>query len=340
MIPAMTLRAFDPSALRDAVAALSAGSLVAFPTETVYGLGADAISDVAVAKIFAAKGRPQNNPLIVHVADLAMAEAYATFPETALILAARFWPGPMTLVLPCRPNAPLAPAVTAGLATVALRMPQHDIAQHLVRAFGRGIAAPSANRTGHVSATTAAHVANDLAPHIALVLDGGASPLGLESTILAVHANNNATLLRSGHITAANVKAVLSDTAASLIDTSPDTTDTPSAPGQFASHYAPNAAVRLNATTITPGDAVLAFGALDAMRGLETAQRIVNLSATGNLAEAAQQLFASLRLLDQDRPATIAVAPIPDHGIGRAINDRLRRAAAPRSPHAATKPRV
>jgi L-threonylcarbamoyladenylate synthase len=314
----------SPRGLRAAAALLRAGELVAFPTETVYGLGADARNDRAVAAIFAAKGRPAFNPLIVHVADLAAAEALADFDPAARALAAAFWPGPLTLVLPRRPDADLAERATAGLPTVALRAPAHPLARRLLDAFGGPLAAPSANPSGRVSPTTRAHVVEGLGGRIAAVLDGGACAVGLESTILGFEAGAP-VLLRPGGLPAETIEAAL---GRPLLRRAGAAAGPVTAPGQLASHYAPVAALRLDATGPGPDEAWLGFGPVETLRpGL-------NLSPSGDLAEAAANLFAHLRAIDAIAAsaglARIAVAPIPETGLGVAINDRLRRAAAPR----------
>jgi L-threonylcarbamoyladenylate synthase len=311
------LAADDPAAIPAAVQALDAGALVAMPTETVYGLAADATDPRAVAGIFAAKGRPQFNPLIVHVADIEAAADIAVLPSAAELLAASFWPGPLTLVLPKREGSPIAELVTAGLPTVAIRVPSHPVARQLLAAFGKPIAAPSANRSGHVSATTAAHVAADFGGEVALILDAGPAPLGVESTIVGLA--GAPTLLRSGGIDREAIETALGQRLA----TPPPSTV--AAPGMMASHYAPAAALRLNATSIRPGETLIAFGP-----PLPGAVATVNLSPTQDLKEAAANLFAALRTLDGIAPV-IAVAPIPNYGLGEAINDRLARAAAPRT---------
>ena len=315
------LPASDPAAIAEAATALRAGELVGMPTETVYGLAGDATNPEAVARIFAAKGRPRFNPLIVHVASLAAAEDIGAFSDDALKLGARFWPGPLTLVVPSRATSPVAELATAGMATHALRVPSHPTAQALLAAFGRPLVAPSANRSGHVSATTAAHVAEDLAGGVSVILDAGAAPVGVESTIvgLAVH---RPILLRAGAVPRDRIEAVLGRALAE-----PAVSETPEAPGMLASHYAPRARVRLGATDVRPGEALLAFGRLPADARHATA--VVNLSERGDVVEAAANLFAALRALDR-RAAAIAVMPIPETGLGEAINDRLRRAAAPR----------
>jgi L-threonylcarbamoyladenylate synthase len=306
-----------------AVAALDRGALVAIPTETVYGLAADATRGEAVARIFAAKGRPRFNPLIAHVASPAAAEALALFGDEAKALAARFWPGPLTMVLPKREDAAVADLVTAGLDTIAIRMPAHAVAQALLAAFGRPLAAPSANRSGHVSPTTAAHVEADLGDNVAVILDAGPTEVGVESTIVGWHARR-AVLLRPGGLPRGAIEAVLGHPLAGR----PADAARPVAPGMLASHYAPAAAVRLDATDVREGEALLAFGpALPA--GAGKAAATINLSATGDLVEAAANLFAALRALDR-KAGTIAVMPIPHEGLGEAINDRLTRAAAAR----------
>ena len=308
--------------LAAAVLALRAGKLVAMPTETVYGLAADATNGEAVAGIFAVKGRPRFNPLIVHVGSLAEAEAIAEFSTEARRLGETFWPGPLTLVLPKRSDAPIADLVTAGLDTVAVRVPAHPVARDLIDAFGAPIAAPSANLSGHVSPTTAAHVAADLGDQVACILDAGASRIGVESTVVGL-VQDKPMLLRPGGLSREVIEECLEralelPTAASGI----------SAPGMLASHYAPAARLRLNATNVRPGEALLAFGP----RLPETAERataVKNLSDSGNLTEAAANLFAALRELDKTS-LEIAVMAIPGGGLGEAINDRLQRAATPR----------
>lgn len=309
------LAASDAGVAR-AAALLRAGELVAFPTETVYGLGGDAKNDAAVARIFAAKGRPRFNPLIAHVADLAAAEALALFDDTARAMAQAFWPGPLTLVLPMRPGCGISPLVTAGHDTIALRLPAHPLARALMRAFGGPLAAPSANPSGRVSPTRAEHVLAGLSGRIAAVLDGGACEVGVESTILSL--GDAPRLLRPGGIPVEALEEALrrplplggSETA-------------PNAPGQLASHYAPGAAVRLGAHAAETGEILVGFGPV---------KGDLTLSANGDLVEAAAKLFHILREADAlaGPQGRIAFAPVPDHGLGRAINDRLRRAAAPR----------
>lgn len=315
-----------PEAIALAAAALRRGELVALPTETVYGLGADATNARAVAGIYEAKGRPRFNPLIVHVASAEQAAAIAVLGPKAVRLAEAFWPGPLTLVVPLRQGAGIADLVTAGLDTVAVRVPSHPVAHALIVAAGRPIAAPSANRSGHVSPTLAQHVADDLGDAPAVILDGGPTAHGLESTI--VDASGDAVLLlRAGVITAEAIEKVLGEKLVRRDEAAIDgEANRPTAPGQLASHYAPRAPLRLDAVETRPGEALLAFGA-----GVPShAGPMVNLSLNGDLVEAAANLFAALRKLDAMRPAGIAVMPIPDNGLGEAINDRLRRGAAPR----------
>ena len=304
-----------------AAAALRAGKLVAFPTETVYGLGADATNDDAVAAIFAAKRRPRFNPLIAHVADAAAAERLATFSDKARKLAAAFWPGPLTLVLPRAAECPVSLLASAGLDTIALRVPAHPLARELLRAFGGPVAAPSANVSGRLSPTEAEHVAeSELAADVFLILDGGECAVGVESTIIGFDDEGRATLLRPGGIARAEIERVID---APLI--TPLETGAPSAPGQLTSHYAPRARLRLNADEPQAGEMYLAFcpAAPQGVPGL-------NLSPAGDLKEAAANLFAYLRILDDTGVDMIAVAPVPHEGLGEAINDRLTRAAAPR----------
>jgi L-threonylcarbamoyladenylate synthase len=311
----------DAKAISRAAGLLREGRLVAFPTETVYGLGADATSDEAVAGVFEAKARPQFNPLIVHVADVAAARRLGRFDPTALALADAFWPGPLTLVVPRAKNCPVSLLASAGLDTLALRIPAHPVAHALLVATGRPVVAPSANPSGRLSPTTAAHVAEGLGTRVAMILDGGRCAIGIESTIIGID-DNMPVLLRAGAIERAAIEAVLGHELA----TPRDGGDRPSAPGQLASHYAPRAVLRLDAKAINAGEALLAFGA-DPPRH---AGAMLNLSATGDLREAAANLFAHLRELDATGAATIAVMPIPHDGLGEAINDRLARAAAPR----------
>ncbi|MER8624689.1 L-threonylcarbamoyladenylate synthase [Mesorhizobium sp. M1143] len=308
-------------AMEQALALLEGGDVVAIPTETVYGLASDATNGVGVARIFEAKGRPRFNPLIAHVADLAMAERIAIFDPLSKRLAEAFWSGPLTLVLPLRPGNGIHPLVTAGLDTIALRMPR-GFGGELIARLGRPLAAPSANSSGKISATTAQAVAADLGAKIRLVVDGGATPVGLESTIVKVE-GNSVRLLRPGGIAAADIEAV---TGLKLQRGAPAGIE---APGRRASHYAPGAAVRLDAQNVVEGEALLAFGVRRA-EGWQAAAALRNLSASGDLREAASNLFAYLQELDRSGAATIAVEPIPFEGLGEAINDRLFRAAAPR----------
>jgi L-threonylcarbamoyladenylate synthase len=308
----------DPETIARAAALLRDGRLVGFPTETVYGLGGDATNDHAVAAIFAAKRRPRFNPLIVHVPGLAEAESLAVFDARARILAAQFWPGPLSLVLARRPDCGLSLLASAGLDTVAIRAPSHPVAQALLRAAGRPVAAPSANRSGRLSPTEAGHVAEELGDAVALILDGGRCPMGLESTVLDLTAATP-VLLRPGGVTREALAALLG----SISGLSPAAIKSP---GMLASHYAPALPLRCDAAEARPGEALLAFGA-EPPPGFAG---VLWLSRSGDLAEAAANLFAMLRRLDRPPFTGIAVMPIPEHGLGRAINDRLRRAAAPR----------
>jgi L-threonylcarbamoyladenylate synthase len=311
--------AADDDAIAAAAQRLNAGELVAFPTETVYGLGGDATSDRAVARIFEAKGRPRFNPLIVHVPDAEAARAQVAFDARTDRLAARFWPGALTLVLPRRPDCTVSLLASAGFDSLAVRAPRHAVAHALLIACGRPIAAPSANASGKVSPTTAEHVAHSLGTKVALILDGGRCPVGIESTVLDL-TGTTPVLLRPGGVTAEELTNVLGRLDA------PAATDVrgPKSPGMLASHYAPELPLRLEARDVRPGEALLAFGA-DAITG---AAAVENLSPSGDLAEAAANLFAMLRALDRPGLTGIAVMPIPERGLGRAINDRLRRAAA------------
>jgi L-threonylcarbamoyladenylate synthase len=363
------------AAIAEAAAALAAGRLVAFPTETVYGLGADATDDAAVARLYAAKERPSFNPLIAHVAGnhvagnhaagshvagshvagapvaggaasaaaageseaaIAAACRLAHFDASALRLAAAFWPGPLTLVLPKVPGCPVGELATAGLDTIAVRAPSHPVARAILSAFAKPVVAPSANRSGRVSPTSAQHVLDDLAGRIDLIIDGGAAAMGVESTVLACRGGEVA-LLRPGAIPRAAVEQILGR-AVAVAATAHDlgagegthgTAARPLAPGMLASHYAPRAAVRLNAVAVAPGEALLAFGPV-LPPGAGRASAVLNLSGRGDLVEAAANLFGHLRLLDGAETSSIAVMPVPDDGLGEAINDRLRHAAAPR----------
>lgn len=291
-----------------AVAALKAGELVILPTETVYGLAADAADPVAVARIFEAKGRPRFNPLIAHVADLAQAEGIALFDDRARALAERFWPGPLTLVLPIRDRDVVSDLARAGLDTVAVRAPGHPLAHDVIAAFGRPVVAPSANRSGRPSPTTFADAVDETGAFAAAALDGGPCDVGLESTVVALI--DRPRLLRPGSVTRAQIEAVVGPLAEAE-------SDAKRSPGRLALHYAPDAPVRLNVDAPRDGEAYLAFGAPGPF----------SLSETGDLREAAANLFRRLREADRIRPIAIAVAPIPADGLGEAINDRLRRAA-------------
>lgn len=305
-------------AIGEAAQIIRAGGLVAFPTETVYGLGADARQGRAVARIFEAKGRPRFNPLIVHVAGIDEAAAYGVFTAEAERLAQAFWPGALTLVLPRREGAGLSDLVNAGLPTVALRVPSHEVARALIRAANAPIAAPSANISGRVSATRAEHVAADFSERIDMVLDGGPCAAGLESTIVAL-GGEEPSLLRSGAVAAEEIERIL---GRKLVRSGGSGIQ---APGMMQSHYAPRARLRLDADAPRPGEAFLAFGAHP-----HDDSPTLDLSPSGDMREAAANLFAYLRALDGSGIDTIAVAPIPAEGLGEAINDRLRRAAAPR----------
>ena len=330
-VTAKRVSATDPAAIELATRRLSAGGLVAFPTETVYGLGADATNGAAVAKLYAAKDRPAFNPLISHVADITAARKLARFDRAAEKLAAVFWPGPMTLVLPKARTCTVADLATAGLDTIAVRVPAHPVAHRLIAALGKPVVAPSANRSGHVSPTTADHVLADLADRIDLVLDGGPTPFGVESTIIAC-LDGAPTLLRPGGVPREDIVGVLGHTLAELPDACEGAAgdeDTPLAPGMLASHYAPHARLRLNSTVVNAGEALLAFGR-NLPPGADRAVTTLNLSIQGDLVEAAANLFSHLRALDRAGAPVIAVMPIPRGGLGEAINDRLARAAAPR----------
>ena len=322
--------AITPStpAVERAAQTLAAGGLVAFPTETVYGLGVDATNAAAVARLYDAKGRPSFNPLIAHVAETAAARPLARFNQAAERLALAFWPGPMTLVLPKLANCPVAELATAGLDTIAVRVPSHPIARAILIALGRPVVAPSANRSGHVSPTTAQHVLADLRGRIELIVDGGPTPMGLESTIVACL--DRPVLLRPGALPRADIERLLPLTEAPYSAAPPAHVDEiPIAPGALASHYAPQARLRLNARRVEAHEALLAFGPMP-VAGAEQAAAALNLSLRGDLIEAAANLFSRLRALDASGAATIAVMPVPRAGLGEAINDRLQRAAAPR----------
>ncbi len=319
----MTTRApADAASIARAAAVLREGGLVAFPTETVYGLGADATSAWAVARIYDAKGRPSFNPLIAHVVDIGAAQREARLSDAAIRLAEGFWPGPLTIVAPAAAEGSVCELARAGLPSVALRIPDHPVARALLAAFGKPIAAPSANRSGHVSPVTAAHVAQDLSGRVDMILDGGRTTAGLESTIVSF-CETAPVLLRPGAIAREKIEKALGcklaapERAAIL------------APGMTASHYAPDARLRLEAHEIHEGEAALDFGGrLTALA--PAGASVLDLSPRGDLVEAGANLFAYLREIDRLGAAKVAVAHIPERGLGEAINDRLRRAAAPR----------
>jgi L-threonylcarbamoyladenylate synthase len=316
----------EADAIAAAVQSLAAGGLVAFPTETVYGLGADATNGQAIARLYAAKGRPSFNPLIAHVADIAAAQRLARFNPAAERLAAAFWPGPLTLVLPKTADCPVADLATAGLDSIAVRVPGHPVARKLIAAFGKPVVAPSANRSGHVSPTTAAHVLADLRGCIDLIVDGGPTSVGVESTIIACL--GEPMLLRPGGLAREKIDALLGRALAEAPQGEMDEGEAPLAPGMLASHYAPRAKLRLNVRTVNEGEALLAFGPVHT--DPKRVAALLNLSSRGDLVEAAANLFSHLRALDAAGVTAIAVMPIPREGLGEAINDRLRRAAAPR----------
>jgi len=316
----------DTQAIAEAARILADGGLVAFPTETVYGLGADATNGTAIARLFAAKGRPSFNPLIAHVIDLAAARRLAVFDAAAERLAAAFWPGPLTLVLRKSAGCPVAELATAGLDSIAVRIPSHPVARDILTKLGRPVVAPSANRSGHLSPTTAEHVLADLGGRIDLIVDGGATSVGVESTILACL--DRPLLLRPGGLPRAEIERILDREIEDVPESAVDP-EAPLAPGMLASHYAPRAQLRLRAESVNEGEALLAFGP-KLPPGTEHAVRVLNLSPSGNLVEAAANLFSDLRTLDEANVATIAVMPVPFDGLGEAINDRLARAAAPR----------
>ena len=312
----VTVRTADSAAISAAAALIRDGRLVAFPTETVYGLGADATNGQAVASIFVAKGRPHFNPLIVHVKDVEQAQEFAAFSPLADELARTFWPGALTLVLPRREDCRLSLLVSAGLETVALRAPSHPVAARLIAEAGVPLAAPSANPSGRVSATLAAHVEEGFRGKLDMILDGGPTPLGIESTVIGFE-DRRPVLLRPGAVPREAIEKVTGALASPVCGAI-------TSPGRLASHYAPRARLRLNALEAAPDEALLAFGPNG-----PSARRVLNLSPRGDLREAAANLFAMLRTLDAEDGA-IAVMPIPSGGLGEAINDRLMRAAAPR----------
>ena len=312
-------RASDPGAIAGAAEILRGGGLVAFPTETVYGLGADATDDRAVARVFEAKNRPEFNPLIVHVPDIAAARSLVEWTDAAQALAARFWPGPLSLVLPRLPDCPVSKLAAAGLPTLAVRTPLGAAARALLKEAGRPVAAPSANPAGAVSPTRAEHVVDMLGDAVDLVLDDGPCAVGIESTVLDLGGETPA-LLRPGGLPAEEIEALTGRLARQ------GDPDTPRSPGQLASHYAPALPLRIGAGDPGPGEALLSFGP-DTPSGA-AAER--NLSASGNPVEAAANLFAALHALDRSGCTGILAMPVPETGLGRAIMDRLRRAAAPR----------
>ncbi|MDB5607067.1 MAG: threonylcarbamoyl-AMP synthase [Bradyrhizobium sp.] len=312
------------AAVAAAARCLVAGGLVGFPTETVYGLGADATNPAAIARLYQAKGRPSFNPLIAHIGDLEAARRIARFDAQATALAEAFWPGPLTLVLPKTDDCAVADLATAGLDTIAIRVPAHPLAREILRAFGGPVVAPSANLSGHVSPTTAAHVRSDLAGRIDLIVDGGAVPVGVESTIVGCF--DIPMLLRPGGLPRDQIERALGRALVQPPDDAGNDTGQPLAPGMLASHYAPRTPVRLNAGRVEAGEALLAFGPVT-VPGVDAATSVMNLSAHGDLNEAAANLFGYLRVLDTKGARAIAVMPVPHHGLGEAINDRLRRAA-------------
>jgi len=317
--PATRVLRADPAAIEAAACCLAAGGLVAFPTETVYGLGAAAGNGAAIARLYAAKGRPRFNPLIAHVADVTAARRCGRFDSAAEQLAAAFWPGPLTLVLPKQADCGVAHLALAGLDSVAVRVPAHPVALALLAAFKEPVVAPSANRSGHVSPTSAVHVLADLRGRIDMVLDGGNCPIGVESTVVACVGAPR--LLRPGGLPRDEIERVIGR----ALDIAPTADEKPLAPGMLSSHYAPKARLRLNASEAEPGEALLAFGAAPASDALT-----LNLSPRGDLIEAATNLFSHLRALDASGAKTVAVMRVPRKGLGEAINDRLARAAAPR----------
>lgn len=319
-LPDKRFRTADGAAIAEAARVLRLGGLVAFPTETVYGIGADATNGDAVARLFATKQRPRFNPLIVHVRSLLEAEEFGQFPSLARDLAERYWPGPLTLVVPRLSSCPVSLLACAGLDTIALRSPSHAVARALLDTAKLPIAAPSANVSGRVTATRAEHVRSDFGESLDLVLDGGPAPLGLESTVVGFEAGRP-VILRPGAIPHENIAVVTG-----ALEGGPN--GKLRSPGQLKNHYAPRARVQMNAIAVTPEQALLAFGSDVPVGARET----LNLSRTGDLREAAANLFTMLRALDERGVVEIAVMPIPEMGLGEAINDRLRRATAPRGP--------
>jgi L-threonylcarbamoyladenylate synthase len=315
------VRTADAAGIAEAARLIRDGGLVAFPTETVYGLGADATNAAAVARLYAAKGRPSFNPLIAHVADAEAAMREGTFSSQARKLAARFWPGPLTLVVPVAETSRICDLARAGLSSIGLRVPAHPTAHALLAKVQRPVAAPSANRSGHVSPVSPEHVLEDLGDKIDLVLDGGPSNVGIESTIVAC-LNERPRLLRPGGIAREQIEDVL---GAKVVVIYGRAEGGPIAPGMLHSHYAPRAALRLEATALEPGEAGLDFGGRFA-----PGENVLDLSARGDTVEAAANLYSYLRRLDASGAQTVAVAPMPARGLGEAIRDRLKRAAAPR----------
>jgi L-threonylcarbamoyladenylate synthase len=317
----------NEAAMAQAARLLAEGGLVAFPTETVYGLGADATNPTAIARLYAAKGRPAFNPLIAHVSDVAAAKRIGRFDTTATALAEAFWPGPLTLVLPKTNDCKVADLATAGLDTVAIRLPAHPVARQILRAFGGAVVAPSANLSGHVSPTSAAHVESDLSGRIDLIIDGGPVAVGVESTIVGCF--DTPMLLRPGGLPRDEIERVLGRALRQPPQDPGGDSGQPLAPGMLASHYAPRARVRLDADRVEAGEALLAFGPA-VVAGTDAAIAVMNLSPRSNVDEAAANLFGYLRSLDLSGARAIAVMPIPHQGLGEAINDRLRRAAVGR----------
>lgn len=318
----MPVQPASEAVIAKAAALLRQGKLVAIPTETVYGLGADATNDNAVASIFAAKGRPQFNPLIVHGASFGAVEKYVEFPAAAIKLTDQFWPGALTLVLPKKADCTLSLLVSAGLDTVAVRVPAASVATAILAKSGIPIAAPSANRSGSISPTTALHVKDSLGDAVDLIVDAGTCDLGLESTIVGFF-DAGPVLLRPGAVSTEDIEAVLGHPLSRQTDAD---SNNPQSPGQLLSHYAPRADLRLNVHDVQSHEALLGFGS----EMPATANLSINLSHSGDLKQAAARLFSALHELDQSGIETIAVMPIPQRGLGEAINDRLRRAAAPR----------
>ena len=314
----------NDAAVARAAHLLKEGGLVAFPTETVYGLGADATHARAITRLYQAKGRPAFNPLIAHVGDVAAGRRIARFDDAATRLAEAFWPGPLTLVLPKADDCPVADLATAGLDTLAVRVPDHPVARAILRAFAGPVVAPSANLSGHVSPTTAAHVQSDLSGRIDLIVDGGAVAVGVESTIVGCF--DTPMLLRPGGLPREKIERALGRPLARRAEDAETETGQPLAPGMLASHYAPRTRVRLNVRRVEAREALLAFGP-GTVPGVEATTAVMNLSMRGDLAEAATNLFGYLRALDAKGARAIAVMPVPADGLGEAINDRLRRAA-------------